>query len=73
MEVTELIRKSLATGEAFYTLARLEELTGLTAQYWRKRIDEGSLTALQRKAKGSGSKLIVPREALIEHLTEQAR
>jgi hypothetical protein len=73
MEVAELIRKSLETDEAFFTLARLEELTGLTAQYWRKRIDDGSLQALQRKAKGSGSKLLVPRESLIEHLTGQGR
>ena len=73
MEVAELIRKSLETDEAFFTLARLEELTGLSSQYWRKRIGEGSLQALQRRAKGSGSKLLVPRESLIQHLAEQVR
>lgn len=69
----DLIRRSLAAGPATYTAKDAAKILQCRPEHVSRLVTSGELIASQRIAKGKGSPLLIPREALVEYLARSLR
>jgi excisionase family DNA binding protein len=68
-----IVRKSLENGPATYDTKGAAEVLRCRPEHISRLVTSGELRAVQRIAKGKGSPLLIPREALVEYLTRGLR
>jgi hypothetical protein len=69
----DLIRRSLADGPPIYNCRAAARVLQCRPEHISRLVTSGELIACQRIAKGKGSPLLIPREALVEYLTRGLR
>lgn len=57
----------------FHLDDELTEGTGLSWQWWKKKIDGGHVRVFQQAAKRSGSRIVIPRSEIVRVLAEMVR
>ncbi len=68
-----IIRKSLENGPPTYDSRGAAAVLHCRPEHVSRLVTSGELRAVQRRAKGKGSPLLIPREALVEYLTRGLR
>jgi excisionase family DNA binding protein len=68
-----IVRKSLENGPPTYDSKGAAEVLHCRPEHISRLVTSGELRAVQRIAKGKGSPLLIPREALVEYLTRGLR
>ena len=69
----EIADKMVPQRTHFHLDDELTEGTGLSWQWWKKRIDARDVRVIQRSAKRSGSKIVIPRSEIVRVLAEMVR
>jgi excisionase family DNA binding protein len=69
----EIVRRSLENGPATYNTRTAAEVLHCRPEHVSRLVASGELRAVQRIARGKGSPLLIPREALVEYLTRGLR
>jgi hypothetical protein len=70
----DLIDREFPKKKRFYHLDQeLEDDTGLSRSFWKKRIDAAEVLVLQRSAKRSGSRILIPRSEIVRVLAGMVR
>lgn len=59
--------------QSFFSLRELGALGPFSSEYWSKRVREGTVRVVQRNAKRQGSRILIPRNEVIRHLSECVR
>jgi hypothetical protein len=69
-----LIDREFPKTKRFYHLDQaLEDDSGYSRSFWKKRVDAGEIKVLQRSAKRSGSRILIPRSEIVRVLSEMVR
>ncbi len=70
----EIIDKAVPPQPRFYHLDQeLEDGSGYSRQWWKKRVDAGEVRVIQRSSKRSGSRIVIPRSEVVRVLSEMVR
>jgi hypothetical protein len=69
----EIVDKAVPKVPFWHLDQELEDGTGFSRQWWKKRVDAGEVRVIQRSAKRSGSKITIPRSEIVRVMAGMLR
>jgi hypothetical protein len=70
----EIVNREIPKARRFYTLGQeLEDDTGLSRSWWKKKIDAGEVKILQPRRGQHGSKILLPRGEVVRVMSGLVR
>jgi hypothetical protein len=69
---TEIIDSEIPE-KSFFSLRELADIGPYSADYWAKRIKAGEVRVVQHTARQQGSRILIPRNEVVRHLSECVR
>jgi hypothetical protein len=70
----EMVNQEIPKARRFYSLGQeLEDDSGLSRSWWKKKIDAGEVKILQPRRGQHGSKILIPRGEVVRVLAELVR